>query len=159
MKEQLSALIDGEIDIENASYLLLGAKSDGELKQVWVTYHLIGDVMRGDTMHRASMADRVMDVLVHEPTVLAPQSAREHNAPLTAKRVYSRSMIWSVAASVAAVMFVGMMLLQHNALDQNTGSPIQIADALPAEYLVAHQIYAPNSAAYYIQNAAYNEQR
>jgi sigma-E factor negative regulatory protein RseA len=159
MKEQLSALIDGEFDIENANHLLLAAKSEGELKQVWVSYHLIGDVMRGDVMHRGNMANRVLDALESEPTVLAPRASRETKAYASSKQIYSRPVFWSVAASVAAVMFVGLMLLQNQSMDQNAISPMQMADAIPSDYLAAHQTYAPNSAAYYIQNASYTEQR
>ena len=62
-------------------------------------------------------------------------------------------------ASVAAVMFVGLMLLQQQTQVKNELMPIEIADAVPSEYLAAHQTYAPNSAAYYIQNASYADQK
>jgi sigma-E factor negative regulatory protein RseA len=46
MKHQLSALIDGELDLANAEQLIKAAKADGELNQAWAHYHLIGDAMR-----------------------------------------------------------------------------------------------------------------
>ena len=163
MKEQLSALIDGEFDVENANHLLLAAKSEGELKRAWVNYHLIGDVMRGEMQSECPMAQRVMAALDSEPTVIAPTLAKNNqpnnNQLSAAKQSYKSPVFWSVAASVAAVMFVGLMLLQQQSLDQTTLAPIEIAENLPAEYLAAHQTYAPNSAAYYIQNASYTEQR
>lgn len=158
MKEQLSALIDGEFDVENANHLLLAAKSEGELKRAWVNYHLIGDVMRGEMQSECPMAQRVLAALDNEPTVIAPTQAKTNQLG-AAKQSYKSPVFWSVAASVAAVMFVGLMVLQQQSLDQTTLAPIEIAENLPAEYLAAHQTYAPNSAAYYIQNASYTEQR
>jgi sigma-E factor negative regulatory protein RseA len=104
MKEQLSALIDGEFDIDNAEHLLLVARSDGELKQSWVSYHLIGDVMRGDHLHFDQMTNRIMDRLDDEPTVIAP-SVAQHNQNQVKRSFLKRPVIWSVAASVAAVFF------------------------------------------------------
>lgn len=157
MKQQLSALIDGEFDIENANHLLVAAKSNGDLKQAWVSYHLIGDVMRGDFQPQTNMADRVLAALDHEPTALITKTNATSTKVLSAK--HNNTMLWSVAASVAAVMFVGLMLLQHQSLDQTTLEPIEIADNMSNEYLTAHHTYAPNSAAYYIQNVSYSEQR
>jgi sigma-E factor negative regulatory protein RseA len=154
MKEQLSALIDGEFDIDNAEHLLLVARSDGELKHSWVSYHLIGDVMRGDHIHYGEMTNRIMDRLEDEPTVIAPSSA-QFNQDQVKKSFLKRPVIWSVAASVAAVFFVGLMLLQNQKVDQNNIQPIEIAESVPTEYLTAHQTFAPNGAAYYIQNASY----
>jgi sigma-E factor negative regulatory protein RseA len=154
MKEQLSALIDGEFDIDNAEHLLLVAKSDGELKQCWANYHLIGDVMRGDHLHFSQITNRVMDMLEDEPTVIAP-SVSQINQNHVKKSVLNRPVIWSVAASVAAVVFVGLILLQNQKVDQGSMKPIEIAESVPTEYLTAHQTFAPNGAAYYIQNASY----
>lgn len=159
MKEQLSALIDGEFEIDNAAHLLLAAKSEGELKQAWVCYHLIGDAMRGDLMPHNHMTSRVLELLDNEPTVLAPRAVANHKSVPDVKRVQKRPVVWSVAASVVAVMFVGLMLLQNQSVEQNLVSPMQLADAIPAEYFVAHQTYAPNHTAYYIQNASYIDQR
>ena len=116
MKEQLSALIDGEFDVENANHLLLAAKSDGELKQAWVSYHLIGDAMRGDIMDASAtqslqMASRVLAALDNEPTLIAPAAAMAIQTKAR-ESVYKKPMFWSIAASLAAVMFVGLMLLQ-----------------------------------------------
>lgn len=158
MKEQLSALIDGEFDTNNADYLLIVAKSDGELRRAWNTYHMIGDVMRGDSVFETQMTSRIMAALDQEPTLIAPQAVRsvQENAE---KSMFKKTTFWSVAASVMAVMFVGLMLLQQQTADQNIMNPVEIAENLPSEYLTAHQTYAPNGAAYYIQNVSFTEQR
>ena len=47
MKNQLSALIDGELDPQEAEHLFTALKVDAEMKGAWRQYHLIGDVLRG----------------------------------------------------------------------------------------------------------------
>ncbi|MDX1914647.1 MAG: sigma-E factor negative regulatory protein [Methylophilus sp.] len=158
MKEQLSALIDDEFEISNADHLLIAAKSNGELSQAWMSYHLIRDAMRGDIPQCGQLTDRVMAALEDEPTQIAPSSAII-NAAMVKKPLYKTSRFWSVAASVAAVMFVGLMLFQSQSVDENALNPIEIADNMPTEYLTAHQTYAPNSASYYVQDASFTEPR
>lgn len=169
MKEQLSALIDGEFDLDNANHLLIAAKSNGELSQAWVSYHLIGDVIRGDGAHQRDMTSRVMAAIDNElmdttqplitPEVMMPIATVTRIQLASKKTIYQRPAVWSIAASVAAVMFVGLMLLQQQTQVKNELMPIEIADAVPSEYLAAHQTYAPNSAAYYIHNASYADQK
>lgn len=158
MKEQLSALMDGEFDTSNADHLLIVAKSDGELRRAWNAYHMIGDVMRGEHAFHSNITNRIMDAIDSEPTVLAPAAAQATQVKLQ-ESLFKKAAFWSVAASVTAVMFVGLMLLQQQKSEQNLLSPVEIAENLPSEYLTAHQTYAPNGAAYYIQNVSYTEQR
>lgn len=158
MKEQLSALMDGEFNTSNADHLLIVAKSDGELRRAWNAYHMIGDVMRGEHAFHCDMTSRIMDAIDNEPTVLAPSAAQATEAQLK-QSLFKKTAFWSVAASVTAVMFVGLMLLQQQKSEQNLLNPVEIAENLPSEYLTAHQTYAPNGAAYYIQNVSYTEQR
>jgi sigma-E factor negative regulatory protein RseA len=166
MKDQLSALIDGEFDIESAEHLITSVKSGGELKTCWAHYHLIGDSMRGDAAMRHDFSQRVMSALENEPTVLAPNTASETPALQTntgaASRAsaianYKSSKFWSVAASAAAVMFVGAMVAQQQLSAPEQLAPVEIAQSVPTEYLQAHQAAAPNGAAYYIQTASYTE--
>ncbi len=166
MKDQLSALIDGEFDIESAEHLITSAKAGGELKSCWAHYHLIGDSMRGDAAMCYDFSQRVMSALENEPTVLAPNTASETPALQTntgaASRAssianYKSSKFWSVAASAAAVMFVGVMVLQQQVNAPEQLAPVEIAQSVPTEYLQAHQAAAPNGAAYYIQTASYSE--
>jgi sigma-E factor negative regulatory protein RseA len=172
MKNQLSALIDGELGIESADHLIASAKIGGELKQCWAHYHLIGDVMRGDVSASSNLTNRVMSALENEPIIFAPNAiniqsdASEANihAPsrasnstryATSYQSIKSNKLWSVAASVAAVMFVGVMVLQMNQTEEL--APVEIAQSVPTEYLQAHQAAAPNGAACYIQNASFAE--
>lgn len=163
MKDQLSALIDGEFDLDGADHLLTAAKSTGEISQCWAQYHLIGDVIRGDSNMHPNFHSRVMQALESEPThenviteSIVSASMTQSNMKWLKKPILSAMPIWSVAASVAAVMFVGWMVLQQNVATTEL-APVEIAQSMPMEYLQAHQEAAPSSASYYMQNVAYAE--
>lgn len=152
MKDQLSALIDGEFDVASADHLIKSVKSGGELKDCWQHYHLIGDAMRNELYLSRGFSTRVMSALGDEPIVFAPHLIKT-SEPIKSKNSFFKSnQIWSVAASVAAVMFVGLMVLQQQFTDTGETSPVEIAQSMPLEYLEAHHAAAPNGAAYYIQN-------
>jgi sigma-E factor negative regulatory protein RseA len=157
MKDQLSALIDGEFDMQEASHILTATKTGGELKEAWQHYHLIGDAMRGDMSTHHNLSHRVLTALESEPTVLAPSSALAHESA-SAKSAFQSTKFWSIAASAAAILFVGLAMLQQQFGTTNEIAPVEIAQSLPLEYLEAHQAAAPSGAAYYIQNVSYNGQ-
>lgn len=161
MKDQLSALIDGEFELTNAEYLITSAKSSGDISQCWAQYHLIGDIMRGDNTMPPNFKARVMQTLEIEPAlekleinkvVKISDIKDKSSINFTKKSIITSMPIWSVAASVTAVMFVGYMVLQQNAATSEL-APIEIAQSLPLEYLQAHHNAAPNAAAYYMQAA------
>ncbi|HEY0268150.1 MAG TPA: sigma-E factor negative regulatory protein [Methyloradius sp.] len=152
MKDQISALIDGELPIENAGHLFIALKAKNEISESWATYHLIGDVMRGNAVFKPGFNERFMQKLDQEPSVLSP---RNHAKP--AKGYTKTSTAWSLAASVAAVMFVGWVVLQQQVHNNIDAAPAQIAQNVASEYVLAHQSMAPSSTAYYIQPASYSE--
>ncbi len=148
MKDQISALMDDELAVDTAEHLITSVKAGGESAECWATYHLIGDAMRGNPIFKADFHLRLMRTLEAEPTVLTPRDN-------TKKSFVKTPILWSVAASVAAVAFVGWMVLQQQVQNGADATPIEIAQNLPSEYLLAHQASAPSSAAYYIQPATY----
>ncbi|HVJ62781.1 MAG TPA: sigma-E factor negative regulatory protein, partial [Tahibacter sp.] len=46
MKEQLSALMDGEVDRDAARFVLRSTDSDATLRAAWSRYHVARDVLR-----------------------------------------------------------------------------------------------------------------
>ncbi len=162
MKDQLSALIDGEFELEGSEHIVTAMKPGSELRETWRQYHLIGDAMRGDTDMHSAFGDKVMTALEAEPTVLAVNknsSATQTAEKKSDHRTFGNTKLWSVAASFAAVMFVGLMLLQQQIVESEDMSPIEIAKSVPMEYLQAHQSAAPSGSAYYIQTANFPESK
>ncbi len=152
MKQQLSALIDGEADVERCEHIFLAAKSTGEVAQAWREYHVIRDVMREEHWVQPDMTSRIMAELNDEPVVLAPKAMASAIPAVTETRSRPAKYVWSIAASVAAAFFVGMFVLNQPA----TVETVQIADSETDQYVMAHHNYSPNSATYYIHNVTYN---
>jgi len=155
MKKQLSALIDGEVEVDDAEHVIKAMKSNEQMKDAWKHYHLIGDAIRDEAVLQPDFSARVLQALDAEPTVLAINKQSE-SQPATKRRVKT-PVYWSVAASVAAVMFVGLMVFELELGGQDDLAPVEIAKSLPLEYLQAHQSLAPSGASYYIQSASFTE--
>lgn len=147
MKEQISALMDDDLALDDAEYLMTAIKANGEAAERWATYHLIGDVMRGEQAMRGDLTQKIMQQIAKQPRVLAPQSY-----------LAKKPMLWSMAASVAGVFFVSWIVL-HQQSSQNGLAPVEIAQNVPSEYLLAHQSMSPSNTAYFIQPAAFNQDK
>ncbi|HKW37064.1 MAG TPA: sigma-E factor negative regulatory protein [Burkholderiales bacterium] len=151
MKEQLSAIIDGELQGEIHAHITR-LRSDPELRAAWDTYHLIGDALRGHICQE--IAPRVIARLRDEPTVLAPPP----RAAGAAKRIGWYGMY--AAASAAAVAVVAWTAFPGwHADTQLAGNGAAATAEVPAEnllvtlpasevenYLFAHQPYSRVSA-------------
>ena len=143
MKESLSAWMDGEASGSQARQLLPQVHHSAELRSAWDCYHLIGDALRGTRGPDLCAKFRVrLDV---EPTVFAPRRQ-------ISKENLARYAL-SLAASAAAVMFVGWMALSgtEQAVPQLAAAvaPRQVAVAAGEganDYLLAHQRYSPSNA-------------
>lgn len=151
--EQISALMDSELPEQSAHQALLRLDDTPAARESWASYHLIGDVMRGQGFP-VNVAERVSKALQLEPTVLAPQRAARPGKALT--------FALSAAASVSAIAVVGWMAFS---IGNVTQSPEELARApvAPAsqlaepqlvsapsdgqmnEYLLAHQGVSPSS--------------
>ena len=173
MKSKLSALIDGELERHEAAAPLDALRTDGDVRDAWRNYHLIGDAMRDTRMLSDGFAGRVAAKLAEEATVIAP-------VRLAAAPERPRWRLLSAAASVAAVAMVSSVwfMLQDSAgpAPQVAQAPLrtapakgaqvaplaaQVPGAAPAarvpppdsanDYLYAHQGYSPRNA---LQGAA-----
>ncbi|MFH1602817.1 MAG: sigma-E factor negative regulatory protein [Pseudomonadota bacterium] len=146
MKEDLSAWMDGEVSAPQARQLLPQVERNAELRSDWDCYHLIGDVLRGT--QGPDLCAKICARLDAEPTVLAPRRRRREEKLI--------GYALSLAASIAAVVFVGWMALpgteqapQVAAVAALAPEPKQIAVAAGEganDYLLAHQRYSPSSA-------------
>ena len=174
MKSKISALTDGELERHEAAALLDALRAEGELRDAWRTYHLIGDAMHDTRMLSPGFAGRVAARLAAEPTVLAPRLAPAERP---------RWQLLSAAASIAAVAMVTSVwfVLQDGAdpasrmAQSNKAAPLAAAapaaapltaqatarTSAPAalvpppdsanDYLYAHQGYSPRNS---LQGAA-----
>lgn len=145
MKEQISALMDGELDEQAADKAIHTLRGEGQSLEAWRTYHLISDAMRDTRLLSAGFTARVAGRLAQEPTVLAPASL---------PRPAVKHFALAAAASVAGVGLVGWLAF---APQSQVAQPIAQAPApavagttttipLPSatnDYLLAHQGFSP----------------
>ena len=77
-EQQLSILMDDELDRDEMERSLNDLSGDRELRALWDRYHLIGDALRGEPLSQEIMtvAERVRERLSDEPMVLVPRTRR-----------------------------------------------------------------------------------
>lgn len=171
--EKVSALMDGELGDSEARGQIARLKLDADLKYGWESYHLIGDMLRGDAALSADFNRRMAGRLAQEATVLAPQRRL-----LTPTRKFYTYAV-SAAASVAGFALVGWVVMSTGSTPRTelaqapvaapalATAPATAAATAPApdavaaapqtevsvpsegqsnEYLLAHQGFSPSTA-------------
>lgn len=154
---QVSALMDAEIEHDGEiDQVLKHLRTDSDARPDWETFHLIGEVMRGESaITQPGFSKRVLDALEAEPTILAPGVEQRRSS-------ISRTLM-SIAASVmgvAAVAWGAMAFIGESPQSQMAGrnSSMTFAQTAPAgfegsrvdaagtqavtgmrDYLIAHQ--------------------
>lgn len=144
-REQVSALLDGELESDAANRTVSRmVQDDGEALECFGRYRLIGDVMRGENVAMpGSVAAAVSAALQDEPTVLAPQRS--------SSRWFKPAAGMALAASVAvvAVMVAPRFLQPSGELDQpavvTAEAPVQVIPALPVAAVGANAPGTVNS--------------
>ena len=112
--ENLSALMDGELNEAAARDCIANTARDNDMKATWSRYHLISDTLtsRAAEVDCASLSDRVSQALSNEPTVLAPSPRK----PSWQQPVLRKLGGLAVAASVAAVAILGLQNIRQDSL-------------------------------------------
>lgn len=149
MKEQLSALMDGELEGPGTEAFVRRIPTDPGLMRDWAVYHLIGESLRQERFYAIDVTPEVGRRLTDEPTVLAPRRPRPSRL-----QVYAAS----AAASVAAVAMVSWVMLQGqapgsapvaqgpaNVAAVPVGPQVVPVSATMNDYLRAHQEYSPST--------------
>lgn len=146
--ERISLLVDSELDVEHFEAVCICLR-DASSMTTWVSYHMIGDALRGSAAIVPGFARRFADRLAAEPTVLSPP--RRRPAPA--------AVAWAAAATVAAISVVGWVAMTTLPAGDGSmsaaiataklASTVRAADTRPAvdnEYLLVHQEYSPTTA-------------
>ena len=144
MNEDISRLMDGELDDDAVDRVLGGMKAPGAIA-TWTCYHAIGDSLRGECTVAPRLSRRLAAALADEPTVLAPPRRADRTA----------AWAWAAAATVAAVAVVGWTAMSLT--DAPTQAVAFARDAaavrseslrpqvIPADYLIAHSDFSPST--------------
>jgi len=153
--EQISALMDGELDEREADREVARLKAEASLRERWDEFHVISDALRGEPLLSSRFNVSLSKRLADEPTVLAPR----HRTP-TARRMTTYAM--SAAASVSAAALVAWVALGPTGsftevakgpaakADDPVVPSLQLAnvpsDGRMNEYLLAHEGFSPSTA-------------
>jgi sigma-E factor negative regulatory protein RseA len=144
MRDQISRLMDGDLDGSEADAVFRELKQDDGLAS-WACYHVIGDCLRRSGVPTAGFTARFAARLDAEPTVLAPRPVQASRLPLA----------WAAAATLAAVVVVGsvavgMLEPQATAIAKAREANVVRAaqsklQSVSPDYLIAHQEYSPTT--------------
>lgn len=106
MKEEISALLDGELEPRAVSPCLERLGKSPELSDDWGLYQLIGDHLRGAPTFSLSFPARFSARLAQEPTVLLPYRLRLGGAVSRSSRLIIPAAVslFGVAAAVWAAL-------------------------------------------------------
>lgn len=144
MKQEISALMDGEMYEDQADVFFDRLKRHPEARQDWESYHLIGDSLRQPDHICKSFGKSFHERLQAEPIVFAP-----HNR--TSQRI--RNFAFSAVASVMALALVAWLSLQVGnepapqiaAVQPDNAAAVRPASAQADDYLMAHQEFSPSA--------------
>ncbi len=126
MKQDISALMDGELFEDEAEALLNKLKKNPQEDQEWLTYHLIGDALRQPDHVGKDLSASFRERLMAEPTVFAPRRKVSQRA---------RYFALSAAASVMALALVAWMSMKAGVEPAPQLASVQTpSDVRPASY-------------------------
>ncbi len=138
MKDELSALLDGDLDEASARPVFDAMKRDPVLQSRWNAYCLIGDALRGETGSPGDLSARVMERIREEPTVLAP--VRGDSA---ANATGAWGKVMPLAASVMGVAAVGLVAFSLYSPSEPVAQNVVIAQPAQAVELASVRAQAP----------------
>lgn len=135
LREQVSALADGELSEHEAELLLKRMQSDPQLRAAWENYHLVGDAMRGGlaSVHDRGLGPRVMQAIDNE----APMETGGWSGQV--ERLLRPVAGFAIAATVATVAILGIQ-------DQSVTPPSEVvptnvtATASDVDYRLAQPV-------------------
>ncbi|MGC9421249.1 RseA family anti-sigma factor [Vibrio sp.] len=143
-KEKLSAFMDGEL-VDNV--LIQELEHDSESLGTWKNYHLIGDVMRGDTPQSEwNIAESVALALEHEPVhrsfTRSERITDLHLAKLEAQPKVSQARrqlpTWfsqlgqvAIAASVSLAVIIGVQQYGGNEATSAQEAQLPVLQTVP----------------------------
>ena len=135
MTQNLSLLMDGELEAREADRTIRDCCGDEDLKVKWQAYHLIGEALRGERPHPGASTRRIMEAIAKEPTVLAPRRRVQ---------VSPARIAFAAAASVATVAVVGWIGLQDRGTSAGPTIAKSAAPAPEAAPMVASNVVPLN---------------
>jgi len=142
MNQEISSLMDGELEAHEAERTIRSCCATDDSKDSWYLYHVIGETLRGHAPARLERDRGVMRALSAEPTVLAPR-------PRAMESTVGRIAL-ATAASMATIGIVGWIGMQGGP----TAAPAVVAKGTSAASIkpVAETTLVPIAPAINVQD-------
>ena len=117
-RQQLSALIDGELSPDEAAFLMRRLQHDQDLAGCWERWQLAGAVLRGEVGLRVppAFSARVMDAVAREPVAMQARGSR-------------RWLHWGGGAIAASVALVALLMSRPAGPPARQAEPVPVAQA------------------------------
>ena len=140
-REQLSAMMDGELEAADAGIVDTLVNSDN-LRSSWSRYHMISDCLQQQLPEAVDkdLAQKISDSIESEPHILAPST--------TTRSSFLRPVAgFAIAASVATIAILGIQQGNENAavtsgttIAANTGNTPQLVSQPVANTVDENQL-------------------
>lgn len=171
--EQLSALMDGELEGDALAQALLLAQED-EVLATWELYQVVGDVLRSPELAQHAVAPnpliaKLREQMAQEPafpqqaSTMSVNAVAEPNLPAANASVFRWKMVAGFAslAAVAAIAWNSVSVLKPEgpqlaaapatnssvvAVSEGSGQPVMLRDPRLDELLQAHKQFGSTSA-------------
>ena len=154
--EQISQLMDGELEGRECGLQLKRLEEDAALAQRWAAYHLIRDVLRDEACAKVDIARRVHERLGKEPTVIAPHTrlvarVARYTLPMAATVAGVAVVAWLALSLRPQIESAGFMTARapQTAIQAPAAKPVEhavlSANGQMNDYLLAHQEFSPSS--------------
>jgi sigma-E factor negative regulatory protein RseA len=154
IREQLSALLDGELPRDEMGLLLRRLERDPGLRRAFGSYALIGETLRapGGQLAGTTFAARVSAAIDAPAAAEVPAAVAVHGAGAARVAVWRRPMVRTALAASAAAMAVLIFQPAPQPVAQRDPAPVaaysMVASPTPAQtqrlasYMVAHSQYS-----------------
>lgn len=154
-RQQLSALMDGDLAPDEARFLLRRLQHDDVLNAQWERWQLLGDALRGQAVAPApaGFAGRVSAAIAADPASASPAIAASN-------RSRGGLLRWGGGALAASVALVALFVARQPASDPVEPAPLAatpvVAPSVPEINLADAAQAAPTAAAAVIASRAAN---
>lgn len=130
-RQQLSAMLDGELPPDQAKFMLRRLQHDAQLATCWERWQVCGDVLRGrhEALLPADFSQRVMGAIARD--VADAGGSKQPDAGST--RQLSRWLRWGGGALAASVALMALIVARPmGSSSADDANPVAAAAAQPA---------------------------
>ncbi len=142
MKEEISALMDGEVGEQEMQQSLRDMRNDPEKRDCWEQYHIIGDALRNNlppNLNR-SFVNNISQAIAKEDLPapeITPLKQKTNNTTKRRHAVANPFTGFALAASVAVVAYVGVGMV---AVDEQAAGPRMASAPITVAPLAQQQL-------------------